>query len=287
MLVTGSTNGIGRATAEGLARMGATVIIVGRLEERCQTVMESIRLAGKGQVDYLIADLSDLEQVRRLALQFRQRYSRLDVLLNNAGAYYFKRQLNPDGYELTFATNYLSHFLLTMLLLDILTTTSEQYGEARIINVSSVVHASGKIDFSDLQSERSYGRHGFDAYCNSKLANIVFTFELARLLQGTSITVNALHPGLVATGFGTNNFKFIRLAMKIFGWFALNSEEGAQTSIYLAASPEVRGVSGQYFIKCKPARAAPQTYNEQIQQNLWDVSQKLVTRTDERRDYVP
>ena len=278
ILITGSTNGIGRASAEGLAQTGATVIVTGRSEARCYSVVETIRNAGKGQTDYLIADLSDLDQVRHLAQQFQQRYSRLDVLINNAGAYYVKRQISPDGIELTFALNHLSHFLLTVLLLDMLKETAARYGEARTINVSSVSHASGKINFDDFQSDRSYGRFGFDAYTNSKLANVMFTFELARQLQGTSVTANALHPGLVSSGFGTNNFKFMRLAMKLFGLIALTPEAGAKNSIYLAAYPDVRGVSGQYYVKNKPVKAAAQAYDEQAQRNLWNISLKLVSK---------
>lgn len=288
ILITGSTNGIGHASAEGLAQMGATVIVTGRSETRCQSVVRTIRNAGKGKTDYLIADLSDLEQVRRLAHQFHKRYSRLDVLINNAGAYYVKRQISPDGIELTFALNHLSHFLLTALLLDRLKETASQYGEARILNVSSISHAAGKIDFSNLQSDQSYGRFGFDAYTNSKLANVMFTFELARRLQGTSVTANALHPGLVSTGFGTNNFKFMRLAMKLFGLVALTPEAGAKNSIYLAASPEVRGVSGQYYVKNKPVRAAAQAYDEQAQRSLWDISLRLVSKNGHtQKDWSP
>lgn len=278
ILITGATNGIGRASAEGLARMGATIIIIGRSETRCRNVVESIRLAGKGQADYIIADLADLDQVRQLAQWVRQRYSRLDVLLNNAGAYYNRRQLSPDGYELTFALNYLSHFLLTTLLMDLMKATAEQYGEARIINVASASHAGGKIDFEDLQSERSYRRFGFDAYFNSKLANLLFTFELARRLSSSSITANTLHPGLVATGFATNSLSFVKVALKLLGWMALTPQEGAQTSIYLASSPDVQHVSGQYFVKCKPVKASDNAYDEQTQRRLWDISLRLVAQ---------
>jgi retinol dehydrogenase-12 len=275
ILITGATNGIGRASAEKLAQMGANIIIVGRSVSRCRDVVEGI-LRNQGKAEFLSADLSSIAQVRQLARQFQDQYTRLDVLLNNAGAYFSRRQVSPDGFELTFALNHLSYFLITNLLLDILNETAVKYGEARIVNVASGAHFGGKIDFSDLQSNRAYSKMGFDAYSNSKLANVLFTFELARRLQGTSVTVNALHPGFVASGFGLNNFQLMRLAMKLLGRFALTPEEGAQTSIYLASSPEVRAVSGKYFDKCKPVEAAPQAYDQEVQKKLWEISEQLV-----------
>src|SRR6266545_3993807 len=191
-LITGGTNGIGKSTAQGLARMGATVVIVGRNAQKTSRVVEEIRAAsGNKNVDSLLADLSSQQEVRRLAREFKSKYSRLHVLLNNAGGFFMRRQLSVDGIEMTFAFNHLAYFLLTNLLLD----TVKASAPARIINVSSAAHKSGKIEFDNLQGERSY--NGFAAYGNSKLANILFTIELARRLEGTSITVNALHPGMV------------------------------------------------------------------------------------------
>ncbi len=198
-LVTGGTNGIGKSTALELARMGATVIVVGRDAQKTSHVLEEIRAAsGNQNVNSLLADLSSQQEVRGLADQFKSKYSRLHVLINNAGGFFMRRQIRVDGIEMTFALNHLASFLLTNLLLD----TIKASAPARIINVSSNAHTSGKIEFDNLQGEREYGPRAYD---NSKLANILFTMELARRLEGTGVTVNALHPGFVATGFAKNN----------------------------------------------------------------------------------
>ena len=224
-LITGGTNGIGKSTAQELARMGATVVIVGRNAQKTAQVVEEIRAAsGNKNVDSLLADLSSQQEVRRLADEFKSKYAQLHVLLNNAGAVFMQRQLSVDGIEMTFALNHLAYFLLTNLLLDTLKASAP----ARIINVSSDAHARGKIEFDNLQGERSYSS---GAYGNSKLANILFTMELARRLEGTGVTVNALHPGFVATGFGKNNpgflMKIIRAAVPLI---ARSPEKGAETS---------------------------------------------------------
>src|SRR5687768_6952035 len=198
-LVTGGTNGIGKSTALELARMGATVVIVGRDAQKTSQVVEEIRAAsGNKNVDSLLADLSSQQEVRRLANEFKSKYSHLHVLLNNAGGFFMRRQLSVDGIEMTFALNHLAYFLLTNLLLDTMKASSP----ARIINVSSDAHAGGKIAFDNLEGEREYSA---STYGNSKLANILFTVELSRRLEGTGVTVNALHPGFVSTGFGKNN----------------------------------------------------------------------------------
>ena len=208
-LVTGATNGIGMATAQALAHMGATVVIVGRDAQKAARVTEEIRAAsGNQNVDWLLADLSSQQDIRRLATEFKSKYSHLHVLLNNAGATFTTRQLSVDGIEMTFALNHLAYFLLTNLLLDTIKASSP----ARIINVSSDAHSGGKIDFDNLQGERSYS--SFGPYGNSKLANILFTTELARRLEGTGVTVNALHPGFTSTGFGKNNPGFFMNIMR-------------------------------------------------------------------------
>lgn len=270
VLITGATNGIGRVAALELAKMGARVVIVGRSREKTEAVRQEILAAG-GNADSLLADLSALDEVRRLAAEFRARYDRLDVLVNNAGAIFARRQATADGYEMTFALNHLNYFLLTHLLLDVLKASAP----ARIVNVSSDAHRSAQMNFDDLQHENSYGMSGFQAYGRSKLANVLFTYELARRLAGTSVTANALHPGFVATGFGRNMPGLMNRVMGIMHRFAITPEQGAQTLIYLASSPEVEGVTGKYFDKNRPVRSSPASYDETAQKRLWDISERL------------
>ena len=275
-LVTGATNGIGKAAAQALAQMGATVVIVGRSAPKTAQLVEEIRAAsGNKNVDSLLADLSSQQEVRRLADEFKSKYPHLHVLLNNAGGTFTTRQLSVDGIEMTFALNHLAYFLLTNLLLD----TIKASAPARIINVSSDAHSGGKIDFDNLQGERSYS--SFGPYGNSKLANILFTTELARRLEGTGVTVNALHPGLTSTGFGKNNPGFL---MKIMGvvipLIARSPEKGAETSIYLASSPEVQSITGKYFVDCKVTQPAPQATDMAVARKLWDVSAEMVHLAD-------
>jgi NAD(P)-dependent dehydrogenase (short-subunit alcohol dehydrogenase family) len=275
-LVTGATNVIGKAAAQALANMGATVVIVGRNAQKTAQVVGEIRAAsGNQNVDALVADLSSQQEVRRLAEEFKTKYPHLHVLLNNAGGTFTTRQLSVDGIEMTFALNHLAYFLLTNLLLDTLKASAP----ARIVNVSSDAHSGGKIDFDNLQGERSYS--GFGPYGNSKLANILFTTELARRLEGTSVTVNTLHPGLVNTGFGKNNPGFL---MKIMGavipLIARSPKKGAETSIYLASSPDVQVISGKYFVDCKVTQPAPQAADSTIARRLWDVSAEMVHLAD-------
>jgi NAD(P)-dependent dehydrogenase (short-subunit alcohol dehydrogenase family) len=271
-LITGGTNGIGKSTAQELARLGATVVIVGRNAQKTAQVAEEIRAAsGNKNVDTLLADLSSQRDVRRIAGEFKNSYPHLHVLLNNAGGTFLTRQLSVDGIEMTFALNHLAYFLLTNLLLD----TIKASAPARIINVSSDAHSGGKIDFDNLQGERSFS--SFGPYGNSKLANILFTTELAHRLEGTGVTVNALHPGLVNTGFGKNN---PGLLMKIMGaiipLIARSPEKGAQTSIYLASSPEVQTITGKYFVDRKVTQPAPQAADRNVARKLWDISADMV-----------
>ena len=275
-LITGGTNGIGKSTAQGLARLGATVVIVGRDAQKAAQVTNEIRAAtGNENVDSLLADLSSQQEVRRLASDFKSKYPQLHVLLNNAGGTFTTRQLSVDGIEMTLALNHLAYFLLTNLLLD----TIKASAPARIINVSSGAHSSGKIDFANLQGERSYS--SFGPYGNSKLANILFTTELARRLAGTGVTGNALHPGFTSTGFGKNNPGFL---MKIMGavvpLIARSPEKGAETSIYLASSPEVQSITGKYFVDCKVTQPAPQATDSAVARQLWDVSAEMVHLAD-------
>jgi NAD(P)-dependent dehydrogenase (short-subunit alcohol dehydrogenase family) len=274
-LITGGTNGIGKATAQALAQMGATVVIVGRNAVKTAQVVEEIRAAsGNKNVDFLLADLSSQQDIRRLADEFKRKYPQLHVLLNNAGAVFMRRQLSVDGIEMTFALNHLAYFLLTNLLLDTLKASAP----ARIINVSSDAHTSGKIEFDNLQGERSYGPK---AYSNSKLANILFTVELARRLEGTGVSVNALHPGFVATGFGKNNpgllMKIIRAAVP---FIARSPEKGAETSIHLAFSPSGESMTGKYFYDSQVIPAAPQATDMAVARKLWDISAEMVHLAD-------
>lgn len=272
VLITGATDGLGKAAALALAKQGATVVIVGRDPAKTRATAGEIKeQSGTPSADGLVADLSSMAEVRRLANELRQGYSRLDVLINNAGAIFARRQATVDGYERTFALNHLSQFLLTNLLLSML----EAGAPSRIINVSSQAHEGGAIDFDDLQGERSYGIGGGRAYSRSKLANIMFTYELARRLAGAGVTANALHPGTVATRFGEDNGGMMRLGMRMFHRFAISAEEGADTIIYLASSPEVEGVTGRYWEKRRPIRSSPASYDEGAQKRLWDVSAQM------------
>jgi NAD(P)-dependent dehydrogenase (short-subunit alcohol dehydrogenase family) len=271
-LVTGGTSGIGKAAALGLARLGATVCIVGRDRERCVVAVDEIKQqSGNKDVELLLADLSSQRSIRKLAGDFKRKHRRLHVLVNNAGGV-FPYTRTVDGIEQTFAVNHLAYFMLTNLLLD----TLKRSAPARIVNVSSEAERGGKINFDDLQGQKKY--RSFRAYSQSKLANILFTYELARRLGSTSVTVNALHPGVVATRFG-RDLGPVRWLYKLGGRAMRTPEQGAETVIYLASSPEVEGVTGQYFQDCKPIKSAPVSYDETIAQRLWQVSAEM-TRLD-------
>ncbi len=259
VLITGSTDGIGKQTAFELAQMGAQVVIHGRNEQRCgKTAREIQSLLPQAKLAWLCADLASLKQVRQMATEFNDRFDRLDVLINNAGVFEAQRRLSADGFEMTFAVNHLAHFLLTGLLLDKI----RQNAPARIINISSMAHAS-QMDFDNLQGERGYS--GYQAYALSKLANILFTVELAERLQNSAVTVNCLHPGVIST----------KLLQAGWGMGGASLVEGARTSVYLASSPEVTNVTGKYFVDKRAALPAVTAEDKQVRQRLWQISETL------------
>ncbi len=273
VLITGATNGIGLEAAKALAAQGATIIGVGRNPQKCTDAAQLITsVTGNRQVEFLVADLSRQAEVRRVAAEFKRKYDRLDVLLNNAGAYFAARQTNADGQEMTWALNHLNYFVLTNELLDVLKASAP----ARIVNVSSDAHRVARgINFDD--PEFKHGYNGWGAYSHSKLANVMFTYELARQLAGTNVTANVLHPGFVATGFGHNNGGVLRSGMSLLQKIvAKRPEQGAATSVYLASSPEVEGVSGRYFADCKAVKSNAASYDVAAQQRLWALSEQIV-----------
>ena len=275
VLVTGATGGIGLITAEALAQVGATVVIVGRNAAKTQEVVSQLRAKTmNANVDSILADLSAMHQVRQAAETFKQKYDRLDVLVNNAGAVFSDRIITTDGYEMTFALDHLNYFYLTQQLQDVLL----QSAPARIVNVSSDAHRTGHINFDDLMGERKFS--AFSAYSQAKLANVLFTYELAQRLEGTGVTANALHPGFVATGFGRNNGGWMGWLMPFVQVVAMSPEKGAATSIYLASAPEVQDVTGKYFAKQAQARSNGESYDVDIQRRLWDVSEELIAQTN-------
>jgi NAD(P)-dependent dehydrogenase (short-subunit alcohol dehydrogenase family) len=272
VLVTGGTGGIGRATAEGLAALGARVGITGRDEARARTAAEEIAAAtGNPNVDAFAADMSSQTQVRRLATEVVDAYPRLDVLVNNVGGFWGTRRVTADGLEHTFAVNHLAPFLLTDLLLDRLKASAP----ARIVTVSSGAQAMGTLDFDDLQGERKYS--GQAAYNQSKLANVMFTYELARRLQGTGVAATVLHPGVVRTRFAAEDpSPFWKIVLPLIRPLLKTPARGAATSIYLASAPEVEGVSGKYFVNGKPRTSSKSSYDTAAAARLWRVSAGLV-----------
>jgi NAD(P)-dependent dehydrogenase (short-subunit alcohol dehydrogenase family) len=271
VLITGATSGIGRATALGLGRMGAHLAITGRDHVRTEDAAREIRAAGGGQVDLFIADMSSQTDVRKLAGQVLQSLSRIHVLINNVGGYWDSRHVTVDGLERTFALNHLAPFLLTNLLLDRL----NQSAPARVVTVSSNAHAPGRIDFSDLQGKRSYS--GARAYSQSKLANVLFSYELARRLKGTSVTANALHPGLVSTSFGAEDPATVqRIFIPFLRPFMKSPAQGAATSIHLASAPELEQVTGRYFANRHAKKSSESSHDQASAAQLWQVSADLV-----------
>jgi retinol dehydrogenase 14 len=271
VVVTGGTGGIGKATAVGLAALGAHVTITGRDRRRAEQAAAEIRAADGPEVGIVVADMSSQAEVRRLADELLAALPRLDVLVNNVGGFWQTRHVTADGLERTFALNHLAPFLLTHLLLDRL----KESAPARVVTVSSGAQAMGRIDFDDLQGERSYS--GQRAYNQSKLANLLFTYELARRLEGSGVTANALHPGVVRTAFGAEDPGTLqRLFVPLVRPFLKSPEQGAVTSIRLASSPDLGHASGQYFVNGRPKRSSARSYDRAVAQRLWETSAELV-----------
>jgi NAD(P)-dependent dehydrogenase (short-subunit alcohol dehydrogenase family) len=271
VLITGGTSGIGKAAATALAAMGAELVVAGRKKERSEAAVEEIRRAsGSEKVSYMLADLAVQAEIRKLAEEFKERYDRLDVLVNNAGLIQSRRTETPDGIELTLAVNHLAPFLLTNLLLEVL----KRSAPSRIITVSSEARRNAEIDFDDLLSRRRY--RAFPVYGMTKLANILFTYELADRLRGTGVVVNCVHPGGVNTNFGNNNRSVGILLFRVFKPFMRTPEQGADTIVYLASSPEAGGMSGKYMMDREEVSPG-QPRDEALQKRLWGVSEELTS----------
>lgn len=263
ILITGATDGIGKQTAIELAKTGSRIIIHGKNEERCKkTVAEIVDKTGNSDIDYLSADFASLSQVKEMANSIKLKYSQLDVLINNAGVYENEKIYTFDGYEMTFGVNHLAHFLITILLFNLLKTSAP----TRIINVSSIAHTNCDFDLENLNSEKYFDN--YNAYAISKAANILFTYKIAESLKGSDVTVNSLHPGVITT----------KLLEKGFNMQGASLEEGASTSVYLASSTEVNRVTGKYFINSEETNSAPFTYDTKLQENFWNESLKMIEK---------
>jgi NAD(P)-dependent dehydrogenase (short-subunit alcohol dehydrogenase family) len=268
-VVTGATRGIGRATAEGLAQLGATTVLIARRREDGDTVAWEIASRAPVAPAVVSADLSSQASIRKAAAELAASYPRVHVLINNAGIIPARREVTVDGLEMQFAVNHLAYFLLTNLLLPQL----EAGAPSRIINVSSGAHDHAGLQFDDLQSERDY--HPRAVYSRSKLANVLFTYELARRLQGSGVTANCVSPGVVATGMLADYMGVPRARGGSASSFGASPEQGAETSIYLATSPDVEGVTGKYFEKSRAIRSSQESYDEAAARRLWEVSERL------------
>jgi retinol dehydrogenase 14 len=266
-IVTGANSGIGHETAKALAKLGATVVMVCRSRERGLQALGEVKEASRNeQVELMLCDLSSQKSIREFASEFKKSHTGLSCLVNNAGVLFRNRTETEQGLEATFAVNHLGYFLLTNLLLDLMRKSAP----ARIVSVSSEAHKYGAIDFDDLQSEKNY--RAFAAYSNSKLANVLFTYELARRLAGTGVTANCLHPGVISTSL----FRALpKPVAALFKLVTLSPEKGARTSVYLASSAEVEGVTGKYFVKKSATRSSAASYNEDTARRLWDESARL------------
>jgi NAD(P)-dependent dehydrogenase (short-subunit alcohol dehydrogenase family) len=268
-VVTGATSGIGKAAAAALARQGAEVIVVGRDPGRAEATAAAIQADGAPPPKVEIADLARLDQVRALAGRLNQTLDRIDVLINNAGLVLNERRVTPDGYEYVFAVNHLAPFLLTNLLRPKLTASAP----ARVITVSSDAHTAARLDLDDPNLE--HGWSSWRSYSNSKLANILFTRELARRLDGTGVTANCLHPGVVRTGFGRDARPLMRVGITIARPFMLSPERGADTIVYLASSPDVAAKTGGYYVKREPREPSAAARDDGLARGLWETSERL------------
>ncbi len=269
VLITGANQGIGKASAVALGRLGARLVLVCRNGEKGRAAVADIQRSGASDVELIIGDMSSQADVRRVAADFKARHDRLDVLLNNAGVLVTTRRTTTDGIEETFAINHLGYFLLTHLLLDVLKASAP----SRIVSVSSEAHRRVRMRWDDLEF-RTTEYSSFAAYGQSKLANILFTRELARRLEGTNVTANCLHPGVVASGFGSTDGGVMSVVMKIAHPFLITPEKGARTSIFLASSPEVEGINGKYFDKCKERQPSAEALVQGASEHLWAISEE-------------
>ncbi len=270
-MITGATSGIGRASALELGRLGAKLVLVCRNRERGEELVREIQRAGNSDVELMLANLESQAEIRKVAAEFLATGKPLQVLMNNAGVFNMKRARTSDGLEEVFAVNHLAYFMLTLLLLDRI----KESAPARIINISSDLHQRATIKFDDLGGDRSYG--GMSSYAQSKLANVLFTYELARRLAGTAVTVNCVHPGVVATNLANRNGGLVGTAWKIVSAFTKTPDVGARTQVYLASSPEVEGVTGKYFIDSKEARSSAESHDAAIARRLWEVSAQMTS----------
>jgi NAD(P)-dependent dehydrogenase (short-subunit alcohol dehydrogenase family) len=270
VLITGANSGIGKASAAGVARLGAHVVMVCRSPGRGRKALDDIaRNVPGASLELLLADLSTRTAVESLAIEFKQRHDRLDVLFNNAGIMTSRRRVTSEGFELAFFVNYLSFFMLTGLLLDVLLASTP----SRIVNMSSSSQSSGQIDFDDLQLEHPY--RGFQAYANTNAMRVAFTYQLAHRLRDTKVTANCLHPGVIHTGLMRNVSPVVQWLFDLTGRFFKSPEDGAETPVYLMSSPEVDGVSGKYFRYCRPMDTTEHTRDPEVRRRLWAESERL------------
>jgi len=266
-VVTGANAGIGKETTIGLAKLGAAVVMVCRDAGRAEKALCEIkRKSSSDRIELMICDLASQKSIRRFADEFKQQHDRLDVLVNNAGVFLRQRSLTEDGIESTFAINHLAYFLVTKLLLDLMRKSAP----SRIVNVASTAHRYGKLDVNAWVGAREYS--AFAAYANSKLANVLFTYELARRLEGTGVTANCLHPGAVASNLFRGLPGFLEALIKLV---TISPERGARTSTYLASSPDVQSISGKYFARRRPEKSSEASYDLEAARRLWEVSEEL------------
>ncbi len=268
-VVTGANAGIGKQTAIGLARLGARVVMVCRNPERGEAARADVASATGAEIELMQCDMASFASMRDFAARFAERHDRLDVLVNNAGMMFAKRELTEDGLESTFAVNHLGYYMITNLLRDLLI----QSAPARVVVVASTAHKRARLDWENLQGEKRFS--SFKAYALSKLCNILFTYELARRLEGTGVTANCLHPGVVASNFGSTAGPLFRNLVKIGHPFLMSPERGARTSIYVASAPELADTTGTYFARSRPARSSAISHDRAAQARLWQLSADL------------